>query len=689
MKTSKWFKMSPKLMLGLALLFMTTISLQAQNYAFMYIADGSSASTSLNDWHVVGSSTDADFVEGKVSPDWGCTSNSLVADPGSGGGNYLVSYSLSFSGALTTWDVGISVNGGTPSELLGKRTISSVNKDAGNISGSGHMVLLDAAVITLCVKPTVAGTFTPIQAQVVLVELTENTTNYYGGMQIRNFIGTVEDPIDVQSLSSAYTTVTGFITSGELNEWNYASNQLTAGSNSAGTYLVSFSASINGEGNVNSPRNYTVGIVKNGSSAVPTQIVANRITDEFDNGNIKACGIISIIPDDIISLEAKAGSNNELTFVYASVSLQRISGTTASPYKSMEITANQIVSIGTASTWTEVGTFAEGSPLSSPYWNFSSNVLNPISGTASAGMYRLDYSLSVNSASAGTGKEYFLVGIFVGSNEHPELTNKRQLSGSGDIGAVGGNGIVNIASVDSTIVMKIQNLSNTNNLTVKTANVSLHRIVIGPHDTSLPVELSKWSASSGRGDVKLEWTTESEVENQGFIIERKLSDASEFRQIASYTTDETLNGQGSTSQRSQYEFIDADVQVGQRYDYRLSDVDYKGKIALHDIISVVVSQEEHTQQPVSLSLMHAYPNPFNPATTIEYGLSQASFVNLTIYDVGGNEIARLFQGSQEAGWHTAVWNGLNNQGQPIPTGVYLAHLEDQSNSKVIKISYLK
>jgi len=237
-------------------------------------------------------------------------------------------------------------------------------------------------------------------------------------------------------------------------------------------------------------------------------------------------------------------------------------------------------------------------------------------------------------------------------------------------------------------MLKMKNITNGDDITVTYSNVTLNRVTYSG-DGSLPVELSRWEASSGQGDVRLEWTTESEMENQGFVIERKLVDASKFTRIASYMTDETLIGQGSTSRRSEYAFIDGDVKVGQRYEYRLSDVDYKGKLTQHEIISVTVTLDDNTQQPGSVSLMHAYPNPFNPATTIEYAISQASQVSLTIYDLGGNEIARLVQGPQEAGWHSVVWNGLDNQGQSIPTGVYLAHLQDPSHSRVIKISYLK
>ena len=685
MKTSKCFKMSSKLMLGLALLFSCTLSLQAQEYGFMYLANKSAtATTTSGQWHTVGSTTDNEFIEGTTSTDWSYSTNQLIAKHLMPEATYLVKFSLSFGADIATWQIGISKNGGTPSTIL-YRTISSATRDAGVVYGVGYISLDDDDTIELMVRQdsNVGREFDPHHAQVVLVEMTDNSTNYYGGMKIEGNTTLSQD-----CNSNTWTQLTGFDLNEEHNDWTVSSNELVAGSSAEGTYLVTFSASYLGRGPEGNPDVFDVGIAL-GTDTNPTKIITKRKTAAGDVGNICGVGLLFISADQVLRLEALSGKTaSPITLSYCSISLFRLSGTTEAPRAYMEIKAVSDQTISTLNSYSTVTGFSTPTNLND--WSFSTNTLNATSGTPSAGSYIVDYAVSFQKAT-GTDTDVAIAAfsIFLGSTEQTELTIRRKLSDDKDVGAAGGTGLINIASASTLVSLRLKNESSSDDLTINACTVDLHRVVTGTHDGSLPVELSKWSASSGKGDVRLEWTTESEIENQGFIIERKLSDASEFRQIASYMSDETLSGQGSTTKQTEYAFIDRDVSVGESYDYRLCDVDYKGKIAQHDIISVVVSQEENTQQPVSLSLMHAYPNPFNPATTIEYGLSQASPVKLTIYDVGGNEIARLVEGPQEAGWHTAVWNGLNNQGQAIPTGVYLVHLQDQTHSKVIKISYLK
>ncbi len=60
--------------------------------------------------------------------------------------------------------------------------------------------------------------------------------------------------------------------------------------------------------------------------------------------------------------------------------------------------------------------------------------------------------------------------------------------------------------------------------------------------------------------------------------------------------------------------------------------------------------------PDEFSLKEAYPNPFNPTTTIQYDLAGAGFVTLKIYDVLGREVAVLVQEYQKAGWYTVMFN---------------------------------
>jgi hypothetical protein len=69
-----------------------------------------------------------------------------------------------------------------------------------------------------------------------------------------------------------------------------------------------------------------------------------------------------------------------------------------------------------------------------------------------------------------------------------------------------------------------------------------------------------------------------------------------------------------------------------------------------------------------------YPNPFNPATTIAYSLSVESMVQLTVYNMLGQEVCRVLSEVQSPGSHQIVWNGTNNDGMPVQSGIYFYRL---------------
>ncbi|MDH3252034.1 MAG: S8 family serine peptidase, partial [Ignavibacteria bacterium] len=85
-----------------------------------------------------------------------------------------------------------------------------------------------------------------------------------------------------------------------------------------------------------------------------------------------------------------------------------------------------------------------------------------------------------------------------------------------------------------------------------------------------------------------------------------------------------------------------------------------------------VSGSEH---PVTFWLEQNYPNPFNPATTIRYNLPEQSQVLLVIYDMTGRRVRRLFDQEMEPGIHAVEWNGLNDRGLEVATGMYVLSLE--------------
>ncbi|MCF7824815.1 MAG: T9SS type A sorting domain-containing protein [Candidatus Marinimicrobia bacterium] len=93
--------------------------------------------------------------------------------------------------------------------------------------------------------------------------------------------------------------------------------------------------------------------------------------------------------------------------------------------------------------------------------------------------------------------------------------------------------------------------------------------------------------------------------------------------------------------------------------------------------------------PTQFSLEQNFPNPFNPSTTIRYGLPEEARVKLVIYDISGREVTTLMSTSQSAGYHEILWSGRDRAGAPVSTGLYFARIQAGEYSKVIKMMYLK
>ena len=79
--------------------------------------------------------------------------------------------------------------------------------------------------------------------------------------------------------------------------------------------------------------------------------------------------------------------------------------------------------------------------------------------------------------------------------------------------------------------------------------------------------------------------------------------------------------------------------------------------------------------PMNFTLEQNYPNPFNPTTTIEYSIGKAQNVRLVIYNALGQKVRTLVNGVQSAGTHRFIWNGKNERGLNVPSGLYFYRLE--------------
>ncbi len=118
-----------------------------------------------------------------------------------------------------------------------------------------------------------------------------------------------------------------------------------------------------------------------------------------------------------------------------------------------------------------------------------------------------------------------------------------------------------------------------------------------------------------------------------------------------------------------------------------------GKIAFthnastHDTVTVtgsgVTTGVEFSENAIpKVYELHAnFPNPFNPSTSILYGLPFQSKVELKVYSVLGQEVANLVDGVQEAGYHRITWNSQSNNNNQVASGVYFFRMSAQSTSK--------
>ncbi|WP_169313632.1 FlgD immunoglobulin-like domain containing protein [Caldithrix abyssi] len=69
------------------------------------------------------------------------------------------------------------------------------------------------------------------------------------------------------------------------------------------------------------------------------------------------------------------------------------------------------------------------------------------------------------------------------------------------------------------------------------------------------------------------------------------------------------------------------------------------------------------------------PNPFNPTTTIKFGLPEDGHVRLTIYSMSGQKVRTLINGQVSKGYHSILWDGKNESGQAVFGGLYFYELE--------------
>lgn len=106
---------------------------------------------------------------------------------------------------------------------------------------------------------------------------------------------------------------------------------------------------------------------------------------------------------------------------------------------------------------------------------------------------------------------------------------------------------------------------------------------------------------------------------------------------------------------------------------------------LNSAIDIV---ENNSHIPVQFALT-SFPNPFNPSTTIRYSLPESQEVTLKIFDLLGREIWSASEGFQSSGSYSLQWNGVNQRGHPVGTGVYVLQIQSEKYHAAMKLLLIK
>jgi len=298
----------------------------------------------------------------------------------------------------------------------------------------------------------------------------------------------------------------------------------------------------------------------------------------------------------------------------------------------------------------------------------------PVSGTATTDSWNPNISSTVN-ALAISGSDIYVGGLFATVNSTLSRTNLARIStstGLADSWAPNPSNTVRSITIDGSDVY-IGGVFTF-------ASGAIQPFLALFTDRTLPVELVSFTASETNGRVKLDWQTATEVDNNGFEVERAIAGTDDWKKIG------FLEGHHTTNSPKYYSFNDNPCKTSAtKYKYRLNQMDNSGKHEYSNVVEVTLGT------PNSFLLEQNYPNPFNPSTSIRFQLPVPGRVNLELFTSTGEKVATLLNEDMETGVHSI---SLNAGEMRFPSGVYFYRMtvvppSGEVFSSVKKLSLIK
>jgi len=166
--------------------------------------------------------------------------------------------------------------------------------------------------------------------------------------------------------------------------------------------------------------------------------------------------------------------------------------------------------------------------------------------------------------------------------------------------------------------------------------------------------VDQFSGEVNNEGVLLSWKTSYLGNCKGFNLYRSDNPNRTFTRI----NDELITG------KDRFTYLDKITLAGKEYYYKLEELTLDGRRKFHQTISIEVPR------PDKYSLSQNYPNPFNATTSFKFQVPKATHVTIEVYNILGKRVRTLVNERKEAGYYTVFWDGIDNNGENVGSGVY-------------------
>ncbi len=216
--------------------------------------------------------------------------------------------------------------------------------------------------------------------------------------------------------------------------------------------------------------------------------------------------------------------------------------------------------------------------------------------------------------------------------------------------------------------------------------------LVGPELVPEHMVLQNWAVQSFDGETLLmsgrlnTVSVEEIVKAEGRRTPSHEQAPREFRMATIVVSPDLLNPTELTWFDRQAAFVGSDIDNDLAF---AAATGYRATLDTRlDAVSTAVL-ETTTETPDVFALVTNYPNPFNSTTILTFAFDAPSQVSLTIYDVTGRRVRTLVRRTLQPGQHSIRWDGLDDQGRTVASGVYLAHLVTPTTRQVRRMSLVK